>query len=293
MKKIYVTGIAGLLGSNIARELKDLYDVTGADRNDVDVYGIDYDVFDLLDETKLRESIVKHAPDIIIHTVALINVDLCQIEPELAKEINSELTKTVSKIAKEIGSKFIYISTDAVFDGRDNRLYKEEDIVNPINVYGETKLLGEKYALELSDVLVVRTNIYGVNIRDKKSFGEWVVSSLREGKNLNMFTDIYFSPILVNELAQILHLCIQKELKGVYHICGTGAISKYEFGVCVKNVFGIETGTINLADSSIMEFKAPRSKNMGMSNEKICNDLGIHISTPEESIYRFASLYED
>ena len=70
MKKIYVTGIAGLLGSNIARELKDLYDVTGADRNDVDVYGIDYDVFDLLDETKLRESIVKHAPDIIIHTVA-------------------------------------------------------------------------------------------------------------------------------------------------------------------------------------------------------------------------------
>ena len=141
--------------------------------------------------------------------------------------------------------------------------------------------------------LVFRTNIYGQNIQDKKSFGEWIVSSLEEGKTLNMFEDIDFSPILVSDLAEIIYKALEVDLCGLYHVCATGCISKYEFGIKLKEIFNLHTGTINKAQSELMHFKAERSKHMGMSNEKIKKDLGIKIRTPEESIREFKRLYDE
>jgi dTDP-4-dehydrorhamnose reductase len=290
---VYITGIAGLLGNNIVKELKDKYDVTGADRNDLDVYGIDYDVLDLLDEKCLAESIEKRKPDVIIHTAAMVNVDACEENPELAHRMNVELTGFLGKMARERNIQIIYISTDAVFNGTGAGLYNEEDTPDPVNVYGCTKLAGEKEILEYDKGLVLRTNIYGINLQDKQSFGEWIADSLYEDKTLHMFTDILFSPILVNELAKIIDRCIEKNLNGLFHVCGTGAMTKYDFGIALKDTFGIETGKIIASDSSIMKFKARRSKNMGMSNKKICDSLNITIRTPEESIKEFYHLYKE
>jgi dTDP-4-dehydrorhamnose reductase len=290
---VYVTGIAGLLGSSIVKELRDKYIVTGADRNNIDVYSADYDVMDLLDYNRLGNSIEKRHPDIIVHTAAMINVDGCENDPESAKRMNSDLTHFLADIAKKRKIKLIYISTDAVFDGTKEGLYREEDDPNPINVYGHTKLDGERYVLENDDGLVLRTNIYGINLQNKQSFGEWIADSLYSGMTLNMFKDIRFSPVLVNELANVIGKCIENNVGGLFHVCGTGSISKYEFGVALKEEFGIDTGRIIESDSSIMNFKARRSKNMGMSNRKICDRLDITIRTPVESIREFHRLYDE
>lgn len=291
--KLYITGIAGLLGNNIVKKLVDRCEITGVDILDLQIPNVVYKKFSLYEKGKLRAHLKETEPDAVVHTAAAVNVDECEENPEWAYKLNQETTKDIVEICDELNIKVVYISSDAVFDGENAELYKETDAVNPLNVYAKTKLGGEKYVLEHSNNLVFRTNIYGQNIQNKKSFGEWIVSSLEEGKTLNMFEDIDFSPILVNDLAEIIYKALERDLTGLYHVCATGCISKYEFGIKLKRIFGIDTGTINKTQSETMNFKAKRSKHMGMSNEKIKNDLGIKIRTPEESIYEFKRLYDE
>lgn len=290
MKRVYITGIAGLLGANIGYLLKEHYKICGVDRIGFQAEGIQCEQFELLDFEVLRESVLKFKPDYLIHTAAMVNVDLCEEERELTYQLNTKLTGYLAELCNEISCKMVYISTDAVFDGKKPQLYNEDDKTAPINYYGETKLLGEEAVLR-NDHLVVRTNIYGYNVQDKNSFGEWIYRALQKDESLKMFTDIDFSPILVNDLTEIIVQLLEKEKKGLYHACGTGCITKFEFGMKVKSVFGIRQGSISKAKSDDFAFKAARSKHMGMDNQKVRNELGITIPTPEESIEKFYCLY--
>lgn len=291
--KIYVTGIAGMLGYNIYETLRDRADITGLDVTDIVIPGLSYQKVSLYDREHVERSIAEAAPDVLIHTAAMIHVDGCEENPVEAKRLNTEVTEQLAAICHKYRIKMIYISTDAVFDGESPELYKEEDPVNPLNVYGQSKLDGEKCVLNYPENLVLRTNIYGINIQKKQSFGEWIYYSLKEGKTLNMFTDIDFSPILVNELAELIYLSCQKNLCGLYHACGTGCITKYDFGMEMKRAFQINTGEIVRTTSDNMCFKARRSKHMGMSNSKLCEALQIRISTPRESIEKFCNLMRE
>lgn len=292
MKRVYITGIAGMLGANIAYLLKDRYEITGVDKVPFIADKIKCEQFDLLDHAKLKESILQAAPDYLIHTAALINVDLCEEEEELAHRLNCELTAFLAKICEDISCKMVYISTDAVFHGDDEKLYTEQDMTGPVNQYGKTKLLGEEEVLQRNH-LVVRTNIYGFNVQDKNSFGEWIYKALQRGESLNMFIDIDFSPILVNELAEVIVKLFEEDFRGLYHVCASGAISKYEFGKYLQSIFSLPDGQICESMSDDFPFKAKRSKHMGMSNERVKEQLGIEISTPKESIERFFGLYKD
>lgn len=291
--RIYITGIAGLLGNNIVKKLVNRCEITGIDILDVKIPNILYENFSLYETERLREHIRNVNPDAVIHTAAAVDVDECEGNPEWAYRLNEQATKDIADICNELGIKLVYISSDAVFDGESEKLYKETDKVNPLNVYAKTKLAGENWVLKYNRNLVFRTNIYGQNIQNKKSFGEWIVTSLEEGKTLNMFEDIDFSPILVSDLAEIIYKALEADLCGLYHVCATGCISKYEFGLKMKEIFDLHTGIINKSQSESMHFKAKRSKHMGMSNEKIRNELGIKIRTPEESIREFKRLYDE
>lgn len=288
--KLYVTGIAGLLGNNIVNQLIDRCDITGVDLIDLEISGIYYECFSLFETERLRRHIMEVKPDAVIHTAAAVNVDACESNPSWAYELNDKMTMQLAEICQGLNIPMVFISSDAVFDGTNPKLYEETDVAAPLNVYGKTKLAGEKHVLKYKQNLVFRTNIYGLNIQDKESFGEWVVSSLKANKELNMFEDIKFSPILVNDLAEIIYIALNHKLAGVYHVCATGSVSKYTFGLMLQEAFQLG-GKINKTDSSTMQFKAKRSKNMGMSNRKICDTLNIHIRTPEESVLEFKRLY--
>lgn len=290
--KIYITGILGMLGYNLAKTLQDRCQVTGIDIVGLDRNDLQYRKGSLFDKEDLEQSIREEKPEVLIHTAAMVNVDKCEEEPESAVRLNAEVTKSLAEICDQYNIKMVYISTDAVFDGESRQLYSEEDETNPLNIYAKTKLDGERYVMQYPGNLVFRTNIYGRNIQKKTSFGEWICSELLKGNELKMFSDIDFSPILVNELAEIIYESCKKDLRGLYHACGTGCITKYEFGIKMKSIFHIDTGTITEADSSSMNFQAKRPKHMGMSNEKLCKALGIHISTPEESIHKFYKIME-
>ena len=289
--KLFITGLAGMLGSNIAYELKKKYSISGVDLVNVNMPEVEAFCFDMLDFEKLLSCLEAIKPDIIIHTAAAVNVDRCEIEPEYAQNLNVKLTENICKIADMIQAKIIYISTDAVFDGKQVELYVETDETNPVNVYGKTKLQGENLVKQNKNNVLFRTNIYGFNIQEKDSFGEWIYNGLLKNQELNMFEDIDFSPILVNDLANVIDLAIQKKVSGLYHVCGTGCITKYTFGCELKKIFKIPTGKINKTQSDKCSFKAMRAKHMGMSNKNICDLLDCKIRTPIESIEEFYRLY--
>lgn len=280
-----------MLGYGIYNRLKGKAEITGVDLWDIEIPGLSYRIMSLFDMDKVEKDIAEIKPDILIHTAALVNVDECEENPEDAKKLNTEVSKKLADICNRYGIKMVYISTDAVFDGEDPKLYTEEDQENPINVYGKTKLEGEAAVLKYSQNLVFRTNIYGINIQKKQSFGEWICTSLKDNKTLNMFTDIDFSPIEVEELAELIYMACQRGLCGLYHACGTGCITKYEFAVRLKDIFQIKTGVIQQSTSDMAQLKAKRSKHMGMSNKKLCDELQVKISTPEEGILRFRYLW--
>ncbi len=290
--KIFITGIAGMLGANIAYLLNEKYVISGADLIKVNMNNVKTYDFDMLDYENLKKILCTERPDIILHTAAAVNVDKCETDIEYAENLNVILTKYLCEIASQIKAKIVYISTDAVYSGEDTKLYSENMQVNPINVYGRTKLCGEHLVLQDTDNLVLRTNIYGYNLQNKYSFGEWIINALANGETLNMFTDIDFSPILVNDLTEIIDMSISKKLNGIYNVCATGCITKYEFGCYLQNVFGYKKGVINQALSIEHNFVAKRSLHMGMDNSKIRMLLNCNIKTPIQSIDYFYELYQ-
>lgn len=291
--KLFITGLAGMLGSTIAYELRKKYEISGVDLIKVHMPEVESFCLDLLNFQQLLNCVKSIQPDVIVHTAAAVNVDKCEMEPEYAQKLNIKTTENIYKIAEHVNAKLIYISTDAVFDGKSIELYKEIDEPNPLNIYGTTKLQGEEIVRKNKKNIIFRTNIYGFNIQKKDSFGEWIYNSLMKNQELNMFEDIDFSPILVNDLAKIIDLAIQKGISGLYHVCGTGCITKFEFGYELQNIFQISTGRINKSQSYKYKFKAMRAKHMGMSNQKICDTLDLSIRTPIESIEEFFRLYNE
>ncbi len=242
--KIYITGIAGLLGYSIYHCLKDKEKVDGFDIVETEDRGMSYHHISLFDTEAVEQELIRGKADVLIHTAALVNVDECEDHPEDAEKLNVWVTAQLAQICQRHHIKMVYISTDAVFDGEEERLYTEEDPTNPVNVYGRTKLEGEDFVLRYPDNLVFRTNLYGINIQKKQSFGEWIYQSLKEDQVLHMFTDIDFSPILAEELAELIYKACQNNLCGLYHACGTGCMTKYAFAVRLKEIFGLKTGTI-------------------------------------------------
>ena len=122
MKRLYITGICGLLGNGIVKELAHKYEICGVDVADVDVQGCRIERFNLTDSVQLHTSICQFNPHVIIHTAAAVNVDKCEIEKEYAYKLNVEVTKNLAEICKEKNIKLIYISTDAVYDGMKEEL---------------------------------------------------------------------------------------------------------------------------------------------------------------------------
>jgi len=228
--KIFVTGGSGLLGSKIAEiALEEGYEVYAGYCHNKPEFG-EKIKFDLAEDTKL-EVVYKIRPEIIIHTAALTNVDECESNKELAYKINAEGTRRIAEIAKELGSFLIYVSTDYVFSG-DKGMYKEDDAPNPVDYYGYTKLLGEKYCECVARPCV----IYGAKpASGKVNFALWLINKLMNREEVKIVTDQYITPTLNTSLAKMLLEIAERELKGIFHLAGATRVSRYDFALQIAD----------------------------------------------------------
>jgi len=291
--KVGITGASGMLGSALITHLSKSYRVFATSRGrGVEGKNIKWDCFNLTDIILLTEWLETIRPDVVIHCAAITNVDLCEDNVKLATKLHIETTELIANFLDSYGGRLIYISTDSVFDGEKQGAYSESDLVNPLNVYAKTKMMGEKSVQSMNNGLVLRTNIIGWTQENKTSFAEWVLNRLYDNVPLNLFYDVYFSPLTVYDLSFIIEKIIEKPILGLYHCGSSDIISKYDFGKKMAEIFQLSDTNINRVSVDSIDFKASRPKNMALNSDKLSDKLQYDIPSAIDSIVHMKIQYD-
>ena len=286
---IVVTGASGLLGGNMAmaarRRRVDF--VAAYHRHAVhfpDTKGI---AADLSDPRQIDAALSSLSPSWIVHCAAATDVDWCEDHPDEAQRINRDAPGFLAAWARVHEARFVFVSTDAVFDGRRGA-YTETDAPSPVNVYGSTKWAGEQAVQkELRSALVVRTNIYGWNLQPKESLAEWILGRLEAGKNVPGFDDAVFTPILADDLCEILLDMMDRSMSGFYHVAGSEALTKFEFARRIARLFGHDPESVHPVKVASSGLRAPRPRNTALRSSKASRSLGRDMPDVGEGLQRF------
>lgn len=256
--KVLVTGYHGQLGYDVVKI---------SEKQGHEVLGTTREHFDLTDEVKIKEVIRNFKPDVVVHCAAYTLVDKAEDEKELCFAVNVLGTRYIAEACKEVNAKMVYISTDYVFDGESNRPYEVSDKVNPVNYYGETKLLGEYE--------VLKTVPYHFIIRISWVFGENgnnFVKTMRRlaetRKELNVVGDQYGSPTYTKDLSNLISEMIQTDRYGIYHASNEGTCSWSEFAGAIFEYSGLAT-RVNSITTEDYPTRARRPKSSIMSKDEL------------------------
>jgi len=303
--RILITGASGLLGLNLALEAarirqpgggvdgKGIHRVTGV----VHCHPLRTEEFevikaDLLQPGRVERLFDEVQPDWVINCAALALVDACEADPDLANRLNVELPEKLALNVARSGARVVHLSTDAVFDGQKGD-YSEKDIPNPLSTYARTKLAGEQaVATANPEAIIARVNFFGWSLSGKRSLAEWFFYNLQAGQPMKGFTDVFFCPLLVNDLAQILLHMLEGGLKGLYHVVSRNCLSKYDFGVSLARRFSFDEHLITPASVSDGNLLAVRSPNLTLSSARLAQDLGQSLPEVSTGLDRFYTLYQ-
>jgi dTDP-4-dehydrorhamnose reductase len=269
MKRILITGGSGLLALNWAITIRDRFEVVLALHNrEISLADVKPMKFDTGSRGSILKAIEQIQPELIIHTASLTNVEICEKNPLLAKEVNTIMAANFAKTCEELKIPLVHISTDHIFSG-NNAMLTEADTIEPLNVYGLTKAEAEIAVLKAcSSALIVRTNFYGWGTSYRNSFSDYIIKNLREGKKIVLFDDVFYTPILAEMLIKNTHELLEKKVSGIFHIVGDDRVSKYEFGIKVAKYFGLNTTLIIRGKMNENEILVQRPKDMSLANTK-------------------------
>jgi dTDP-4-dehydrorhamnose reductase len=297
--RILITGASGLLGLNLALSAAGPHEIYGVTHHH-HLENTPFHVLqaDLLERGALERLLDTVQPDCVIHCAALANLDDCEADPDLAHRLNAELPGRIATLVAKGGARakpaqLVHISTDAVFDGERGD-YGEEDTPNPLGVYARTKLAGEKLVAAANpQAIIARVNLFGWSLMGRRSLAEFFFNHLTAGRQVMGFTDVYFCPLLANDLAGVLVKMIVLQLSGVYHVVSRTAASKYEFGVAVARRFGLDESLITPTVVAASGLKAARSPNLTLRTDKLRTALAAQNTLPswQEGLERFYEQY--
>ncbi len=286
---ILITGVSGLLGNNLAFHFRHENQVSGFyHSHPVAIPGIRTFGVDLTNYSETRKLICRLRPDLVIHCASRTDVDKMEDEKEEAWQANVLTTRVLLDVLRDSEAKFVHISTDSVYsEGKGP--FKEEGPLTPCNWYGETKFESEKLVLDRAKSLVLRTNLYGWNILNKRSLAEWFLERLQNNQQTNGFSDARFSSIYTFLLAEILEKCIKRDLEGVYNCACRDSWTKSEFGVRIADRFGLNPLLVLPVSMDHSGLKAKRGKDLSLCVDRLEMDLGEPLPTMLESLDRFFS----
>lgn len=239
--------------------------------------------FDFDSEKDLTEKISSLNLDFIVNCIGYTNVENCEINYQQALRINSGYAAVVSKVSKKLNVKLVHISTDHLFDGKTNN-NDENAKPNPLNNYAKTKLEGEEQVLKFNeDALIIRTNFFGWGPIHKKSFSDFIISSLENNISISLFSDVNYNPILVSELADAVNKLIDKKCVGIYNVVSNETVSKLDFGYLLAKEFDLDQKLIQSSALSNRKELVVRPSDMTLSTKKLNNE-GIFVKSLEEQI---------
>jgi dTDP-4-dehydrorhamnose reductase len=228
MKKVLVVGALGMLGHDLLKVFAKGYEVIGVDKEEVDITR----------QGATLKIIKEIVPQVVINAAGYTDVDGCEKKMRKAFAVNGEGAKNLAKGCRETGAKLVYVSTDYIFDGEKKTPYREDDPPNPLNIYGESKLMGERYLEELlDDFLIIRTQwLYGQHGRN---FVETILALTRERDKIEVVHDQKGAPTYTADLSKAIATLVRKNLKGTFHVSNKGSCSWYDFALEIVRLAGV------------------------------------------------------
>lgn len=259
--KILVTGYTGQLGYDVVRNgLERGFDMVGVGSKDLDI----------TDERSVYQFVKEMEPDVIIHCGAYTGVEKAEDDKENCWKVNVDGTKYLVRAAKETKAKFMYISTDYVFDGLGERPFMETDLPNPFGYYGLTKYEGEKIVQSLlTEWFIVRISwVFGIN---GNNFVKTMLQLAERCDEINVVGDQIGSPTYTFDLSCLLMDMIQTDRYGIYHASNEGFCSWSEFA---KEIFHLAGKAVRVNSITSEEYptRATRPKNSRMFKKKIIDN---------------------
>ncbi|WP_054026174.1 dTDP-4-dehydrorhamnose reductase [Bacillus sp. FJAT-28004] len=269
--KILVTGRNGQLGFDVIREGQGRgFDIIGTGRSELD----------FTDYSAVQALISQIKPDAIIHCAAYTAVDKAESDKEECLKVNVQGTKNLATVARELGAKFMYVSTDYVFDGKGDVPFIESDLPKPVGYYGLTKYEGEQTVQNLveSSFIVRISWVFGIN---GNNFVKTMLRLAESRDQLNVVSDQYGSPTYTVDLAILLLDMIQTNKYGVYHASNEGFCSWADFS---REIFEKSGKKVAVEGITTKEYPTPavRPSNSRMSKQKL-----------EDSGFRRLPLWQD
>ena len=295
-RKILVTGGSGMLGaaccSAYSRKYKTYFSYNS---NAILIKGCEGFKAELSDAKQVENLFQKTKPDIVIHTAAQTNLELCEDKPEIAERDNVTATANIAEQCKKNGTMLIHISTNYVFDGARGN-YKETDQPNPVSVYAETKTRAEKeVAKRLKNYFIVRTSIFGWNIVSSRiNSVTWLLRDLSVGKKIKAIEDQYSSMMLANDLADKLELLFDSDKHGIYNIATKDKVDRLLLANKVAKLYKFDSELIEPITFAEFEklgyWKAKRPKDSSLDCSKFEKEFKTKLPTVDQCLKRFKEL---
>lgn len=274
--RILVTGSTGLLGPYLVRAAAAIGEPVGLARRGGDIN------CDLGDAAAVAAAIRKVRPDLVVHAAALTSVDRCEREPDAADRANRLATLNLAEaLPEEIA--LVYVSTDQVYPDVPGEKREEEE--RPVNVYGASKLAGERIVVARSNGLALRCNLFGPSLSaGRQSLSDWIIASARGGHPMTLFKDVFFSPLHMATLSRLAFAAATAGLAGVYNLgCRAGA-SKSEFARMVAIRLGLSLATAVEGVSTNLPGRAARPRDLRMDVTRLETALGCTLPTLAEEV---------
>jgi dTDP-4-dehydrorhamnose reductase len=293
-KKILLTGANGLLGQKttevFARETDHELLLADLAQRGEEPRKYSYIPLDITNKEKVKSAVKDYKPDIIINAAAYTNVDGCETERELSWRVNVDAVKNLIIASRYNSSKIIHISTDYIFDGVKGG-YDEDATPNPLSFYGKSKLASENalFASGVSSAVIRTMIIYGSGKNVKRNFALWLIDKLGNNEPVRIVDDQFGMPTMVDDLGLALIRIVDRERTGVYNVCGSEYLSRYEFAVKLADIFEYDSSLIEAIKTSELQQAAARPMNSSFVLLKAETELGLKTLNVTDGLYMLKS----
>ncbi|WP_406534473.1 dTDP-4-dehydrorhamnose reductase [Methanobrevibacter sp.] len=276
--KILITGSNGMLGHDLQEVLKDNHELILTTSKTLDI----------TDKNQVLDVIREKKPDVVVNSAAYTDVDGCEDNQDIAYCVNGEGVRNLALACKEIDCPLVHVSTDYVFNGKNNRPWVEDDEIDPINVYGKSKLKGEEAILEILDkYFIVRTAwLYGVNGRN---FPRTMLELAKNHSEITVVYDEVGSPTYTLDLAYGISQLIETEHYGIYHLTNSESCSWCEFARFIFEVADVDVEVIPVTASEFAR-PAPRPSYSVLENKNWIDNGFKPLRSYKEAIKEYIEL---
>lgn len=279
-KKILILGARGMLGTVLCEKLKskNAFQVLTHSQTSAADFSGDLDNYEVVEKI-----LIDSEADFCVNAMALTDVNLSEADPQKARQLNVFPAENLAKSIQQRGLsvKLIQISTDHMYD---QTLATEND-VKIVNYYAQTKYEAD-LVVEKIGAVILRTNFFGASQSMKKSFSDWIIESLQQGKKLQGFNDVYFSPLHIETLCQEIQRVIHHFKPGIYNLGSREGFSKHEFMIKLAEHKNLPTNLISSTAYADAKISVPRPRDMRMNVSKYERTFQVKLPTLQEEILK-------